>query len=126
MPVFAFNSSAGEPNNNCQEAFSILPVIVHRFYPDDASDWYQFQLETGGNLTVVVSNFVPLAGQVAVYRGSKCGSAVFLGSNGDFSSTKSVNLGTQPGGKYFIFVSNDGPLNNVTPYTLQARFVPLN
>jgi hypothetical protein len=126
MPTFSFNSSAGEPNNNCQEAFNILPVVVHQFYPNDTSDWYQFQLESGGNLTVVLTNFVPLAGQLAVYRGSKCGNAVFLESNGDFSGNKSVNLGIQPAGHYFIFVSNDGPLNNVTPYNLQARFISLN
>ena len=122
MPVFYFDHSPGEPNNVCQQAYFISPNITYNFYPNDANDWYHFQLTSSGKLTIRVDNFVPLAGQVAVYKGSNCNNVVFLGSNGNFGDTKVVQLGTQSPGRYYIYVSNDGVLNNVTPYQLQVQF----
>ncbi len=124
LPTLFFNFSAGEPNNFCQEAFTISPNVIYNFYPNDPNDWYWFHLTTTRNLTVRVDNFVPLAGQVAVYKGSNCSNAVFLGSNGNFSTTKIVELGVQTQGRYFIYVSNDGDLNEVVPYQLQVQFQP--
>jgi hypothetical protein len=122
LPIFALNTYVGEPNDICQQARTIVPSITYSFYPNDAVDWYQFDLNTSGNLTVRLSEFVPIAGQVAVYRGRNCDSIVFLGSNGDFTPLKVVNLGNQPAGKYYVFISNDGNFTNVTPYKLRVVF----
>jgi hypothetical protein len=121
MPVFYYKHSPGEPNDVCQQAHPLSPNVVYNFYPDDPNDWYNFELHTSGKLTVQVDNFVPLAGQVAVYRGNSCDNLIFLGSNGNFGTTKIVDLGPQPPGKYYLYVSNDGILNNVNPYKLEIK-----
>jgi hypothetical protein len=124
MPVVFYKHSPGEPNNTCPNAFNIFPNRVYDFYPDDSVDWYTFVSVNAGSLTVQVENFVPLAGQVAVYRGSDCGNLLFLGNNGDYGMTKIVALGAQPIGRFFIFVSNDGNPNNTTPYQLEVQIEP--
>jgi hypothetical protein len=124
LPVIFFKHSPGEPNDICLDAFEISPNRVYSFYPDDSSDWFTFFLANPGTVTVRVDNFLPIAGQVAVYRGSDCGTAQFLGSNGDYNATKIVPLGPQPTGRFFIFVGNDGPLNHLDPYQLQVQVTP--
>ncbi|MGH2536963.1 MAG: hypothetical protein ACRDHL_06195, partial [Candidatus Promineifilaceae bacterium] len=73
------------------------------------------------DLTVSVTEFAPLAGQVAVYGGASCGTAVFLGNNGSYGPNKVVPLGQQPAGAYFIFVSNDGEMNLTELYSLEVQ-----
>jgi hypothetical protein len=124
MPVYFHISSPGEPNNACGQAHNIAPIVTYQFYPNDAVDWYKFELDSSGSLSIRLTNFLPVAGQVAVYRGQSCDNLQFLGSNGDFTTFKEVILGVQPAGKYFVFVSNDGNFSNSSSYTLQARFFP--
>jgi len=65
-----------------------------------------------------LSNFKPLFGQIALYRGNSCGSRVLLGNNGNPSATKAINAGFQTAGHFYVFVSNDGVLTNKDPYNL--------
>jgi hypothetical protein len=107
-----------EPNDRCAEAYEIYAGIPYEFLPDDRDDWFTFQLAAPSDLTVVLTDFSPLAGQVAVYRGEGCMSAQLLGHNGDSTSEKTVALGSQPAGRYYLYVSNDGALSATEKYKL--------
>jgi hypothetical protein len=111
----------GEDNDGCGNAFPIPVNSAEQFLAEDQDDWYRAILSPGGSLTVSLTNFVPQAGQLAVFRGATCGTAEFLGSVGNPGPTKIVALGDQPAGTYFIYVSNDGPLNEADLYTLLVQ-----
>lgn len=75
-------------------------------------------------MTVTLADFSPLAGQIAAYRGASCSSSQLLGNNGDTASTKVLDLGGQPAGRYFLYVSNDGVMSATEPYTLIVTTQP--
>jgi hypothetical protein len=108
----------GEDNDTCAGAFPITINSPGQFLAEDLHDWYRTTLFEGGSLTITLTNFVPLAGQLAVYRGEICAAAVFLASNGSTAATKVLSLGPQPAGTYYVYVSNDGPPNSSDLYTL--------
>lgn len=122
LPVVQFQWALGEPNNSCDEAHPITTGVAYHFLPDDLHDWYEFTLTGSGNLRVELFNFVPAAGQLAVYKGDSCSSRILLGSNGDFVTSKVVSVGQQTAGRYYIYVSNDGSYNSEEPYILQVVF----
>jgi hypothetical protein len=124
LPAVFYRHSAGEPNNSCADAHKIFPNNLYYFYPDDAEDWYTFSMASAGTITVRVDDFTPIAGQVALYKGSNCGNLLFLANNGDYSTTKIVQVGSQQAGRFFIFVSNDGSPNDVDPYELRVQVGP--
>jgi len=126
LPFLYSHHPSGEPNNSCQEAFPIAPNIAYSFLPEDADDWYIFELGVVGVVTIRLDDFTPEAGQIAVYRGDNCGNVTFLMNNGEFSTTKIVELGEQPAHTYFIYVSNDGILTDITPYQLRVQFESAN
>lgn len=112
----------GEPNDSCSQAHPLRLNDPRPFLPEDRNDWYRFRTLSSGRLVVRVTDFAPLEGQVAVYRGSSCGEAITLRNNGDPGLTKTVDLGPQqPAAIYFVFVSNDGVLMD-TPYQLTIEF----
>jgi uncharacterized repeat protein (TIGR01451 family) len=114
----------GEPNDSCEQAHTIFHNINYEFLPDDPVDWYQFSLIESGALIVEVTNFVPFFGQVAVFVGDSCAIRELIGSNGNPGPIKTVNAGVQPAGRYYIFISNDGPMNDQDPYMLRVNFMP--
>lgn len=124
LPFISSNTSNwnndGEPNNNCQEAFPISTNQPYQFLAQDVDDWYIFHTNTTGDITVELTNFTPIAGQIVLWAGA-CQSASFLGHNGDFSTTKIIQAANQPAGNYIVRVINDGPLNNTNPYSLIIR-----
>lgn len=109
----------GEPNNSCAEAFPIALNQSHQFLAEDKYDWYKFTLSTNSDLEIMLTNFAPVAGQMTVWRGN-CESLTFIGQNGDFSSTKHIDLANQPAGSYYIWIINDGATNSTNLYTLTA------
>ncbi len=115
----------GEDNDDCGLAHPVRLNNAREFLPEDRTDWYRFRTTEAGNLVVRVTNFAPLEGQVAVYRGESCDQAVFLKNMGTIGLTKTVDLGSQPAGNYFVFVSNDGPLMD-EPYQLTIEFAANN
>ena len=115
---FLNHSALGEPNDVCEQAFSITPNQTTKFLAEDIDDWYKFTLGTPGDMTVDLTNFVPIAGQITVWRGSSCQNLTLIGQNGDFSSEKRINLANQPPGTYFVWLINDGPMNNSSKYNL--------
>jgi hypothetical protein len=121
LPLAVANLSPtwGEPNNSCREAHAISSGSTHFFLAEDTHDWYHFTLSEPGEVTVRLSNFVPLEGQIAVWRGESCDATVFLESNGDRALNKTLSLGPQPAARFFIYVSNDGTFNATEPYSLR-------
>lgn len=113
-----------EPNNSCGQAF---PIAVNKdlfFLAEDMHDWYRFDLANAtNNLVVELTNFVPVAGQMIVYASGPqgCNNLQFLGSNGDFSTTKIVSLGPRGAGRYYVRIINDGPKNSQALYKLRVR-----
>lgn len=123
LPSVCRNCSAlpDEPNNTCADAHLIQVNTLYEFFPDDANDWYRFQLTAAAELEIRIENFVPLDGQVAAYAGATCETAAFLGSNGDSAPQKILTLGPQPAGTYYIYVSNDGASSGADPYHLSVE-----
>lgn len=119
LPLAANNyRPPDEPNNACGEAHSIAPNFTYNYFlPNDATDWYVFQLTNPANLTVTLSNFTPIQGQIILYRGT-CGSLTFIRNNGNFQSTKIISVGVQPAGTYYVRIIIDGP-KSTTPYNLR-------
>jgi uncharacterized repeat protein (TIGR01451 family) len=124
LPAVYNNYLVGEPNDTCDTAYLIGVNTSYPFLPDDDNDWYHFNAGASSSLVIELTNFTPIAGQVAVYRGATCASRVFLGNNGNFAASKSVNLGAQPAGHYYVYVSNDGPESTTTPYQLRVSLTP--
>jgi uncharacterized repeat protein (TIGR01451 family) len=116
---FINHSPLGEPNDVCDEAFPLTTNQTSEFLAENIHDWYLFTLDSTSSLTVNLANFVPVAGQITVWRGT-CQNLTFLGQNGDFAPTKSINLANQPAGTYYVWVINDGPLNSNDKYTLSV------
>jgi len=118
MPVLFKGPASDEPNDTCQQAHRISPNVVYGFFPEDKFDWYHFDTSFDGNMRAILSNFKPLFGQIALYRGNSCDSRVLLGNSGNPATTKTINAGFQASGHFYVFVSNDGVLTNKDPYNL--------
>ena len=112
----------GEPNDACQQAYRIQPNVQYQFLPDDRNDWYVLDVVGTGTLSAELRNFVPLYGQIALYKGDSCSSRNFLGNIGAPGLTKIVTKSAQTSGQYYIYISNDGSLNFYDHYTLIVRF----
>ncbi|MBK8901375.1 MAG: hypothetical protein IPM53_09345 [Anaerolineaceae bacterium] len=111
------HNALGEPNNSCSQSFPIGLNQPAQFLAEDVNDWYSFTLDANSSLTASLTNFAPVAGQITIWRGT-CGNLTFLGQNGDFATTKTINLTNQPAGSYFVWIINDGPTNTNQKYTL--------
>jgi hypothetical protein len=125
VPLSVFMNGPGreEPNNSCSEAFAVATNFTHEFLADDRHDWYTFVLPADASLSISVTNFTPLIGQLAAYRGESCTSSILLQNYGLPGMTKSLTLGQQPAGRYFLYVSNDGAYNDEEPYELTITAV---
>ncbi len=120
FPVLGFQlfGSWGEENDGCSGAYPLFTDSPYHFLAEDRDDWYRFTTEQDSEVTIQLTEFAPLLGQIAAYRGESCGAATFLANNGSNSLDKTLELGAQPGGSFYVYVSNDGPLNSVSPYSL--------
>ncbi|MCP4421614.1 MAG: cadherin repeat domain-containing protein, partial [Chloroflexi bacterium] len=107
-----------EPNNNCSQAYGISKGTDYEFTADDTEDWYAVTLNSSGNLTAILSSFEPAQGQLIIYGGS-CSNLVFLQNNGSPTTIKTINLGNQPAGTYYIRVYSS-PITNTT-YNLRVN-----
>lgn len=120
LPILSSSLPYGEPNNTCDEAYSLLVNQTAIFLADDVDDWYSFELSQSGNVTVSLNEFIPAEGQLVVWRGA-CDDLEFVGSDGSTAVDRTLDLGTQPAGYYTIWVINDGPLNSTDPYSLHVQ-----
>jgi hypothetical protein len=124
LAVAMLGPGGEEPNNRCADAYAVEPNRTYRFLADDQHDWFTFVLAEAAEVTVRLRDFVPESGQVAAFRGESCGATVTLGNYGLPGTTKTLALGVQPAGRYFVYVSNDGVMNGSEPYELVVEAAP--
>jgi hypothetical protein len=117
---FINHNALGEPNNSCAAAFPISINQSANFLAEDINDWYGFTLNSPSDLTVNLTDFIPIAGQITLWRGT-CNSLTLIGQNGDFSTEKSINVSNQPAGTYYIWLISDGPINFTNLYELSIE-----
>jgi hypothetical protein len=120
LPVINDGYVAGEPNNHICQAQPLALNLDTFFLPDDPDDWYRFNLTQPGNLTVTLSDFTPVDGQIVLYRG-RCAAPMLLKNNGNSETVKVVELGLQPAGYYLIWVITDRNFSNTRPYKLHIQ-----
>ncbi len=111
----------GEPNNSCGDAFPVALNQPAQFLAEDENDWYHFALSQPTPIQVELLNFVPQAGQLTVWSGLPCTAATLIGHDGSTATNRTLDLGTQPAGDYFIWLINAGALNPTDLYSLQVR-----
>lgn len=114
---FFSQNELGEPNDACSQAYPVEINQPHQFLAENVHDWYHFSLDAPSNITIKLTEFEPIAGQITIWKGS-CGNLTFLGQNGDFSKTKTITLSNQSAGDYYIWLINDGGVNQNDKYTL--------
>ena len=119
LPSISNRTVAGEPNNGACNALSLMPNLNHYFLPDDANDWYRFSLASAARVRIVLSNF-SAGGQVVIYSGD-CAGPTFLQNNGNFESTKIVDLGRRDAGAFLIWVITDSRFSDTAPYILRVE-----
>lgn len=98
-----------EPNNSCTRPY---PLILNRqyfflppaVYPSD-QDYYSFELAQSTRVRVELTNFVPRKGQLVVRKGEGC--LMIVARNPDEALNKTLDLGTQEPGRYYIQIIND-------------------
>ncbi|WP_420644120.1 cadherin domain-containing protein [Candidatus Leptofilum sp.] len=117
LPMVLNNYPPIEPNNNCSQAYGIGTNTTYEFTSDDQEDWYSFTITSQQNVSITLSGFEPVSGQLIVYGGT-CSSLSLLQNNGSASSTKIINLNNLGAGTYFIRVFS-APVTN-TPYNLRV------
>ncbi|MCI0732046.1 MAG: hypothetical protein L0332_35720 [Chloroflexi bacterium] len=124
LPITPSLLPDGENNDICDDAYLINENTAYDFLPNDQTDWYHFYLAGSNNLSVEITNFTPIEGQLAVYkdRGGGCSDRQLLGNDGTPALTRFVNAGLQSAGHYYIFVGIDGPLSNTDYYRLRVHF----
>ena len=113
-----------EPNNNCSQAYPLTLNTSYYFMPDDIFDLYKFDLTAAGDVTVSLTDFSPMKGQLIVYQdiGFGCENSRVLQNNADESEKKIIQLGTLESGRYYILVLNDGAPSHTKPYKLVVVF----
>ena len=110
IPLILNNYRPDEPNDACSQSYAIQTDLTYSFLPENANDWYKFTLSNSSSVNVVLSNF-QVGGQILAYGGS-CGNLQFLKNNGNFSSTKTLNLGALGPGTYYIWVISEAPFSS--------------
>jgi len=119
MPIVSRRSE--EPNDVCADAYAISPGRTEAFLPDDAVDWFTFELPAAANVVVELRGFSPGRGQLNVAAGVACQQLQLIGTAGEPTADKTVNLGRREAGRYYIRIIADGPLSETAAYTLFVR-----
>ena len=110
-----------EPNDSCLEAYPLTLNRAYYFLPDDEQDVYRFTLESSGKVRIELSNFIPLLGQLVIWKG-ECGGLEFLDRDPSMGLDKVVDLGNESPGNYIIQVINDGIISSSEFYKLVVIF----
>lgn len=119
MPIVSRRGE--EPNDSCAEAFQLFVNRSETFLPDDAVDWFVFDLAAAADVTVELRDFSPGRGQLNVAAGQGCQQLQLIGTAGEPTANKTVALGRRDAGRYYIRVIADGPLSQTAAYRLVVR-----
>jgi hypothetical protein len=107
-----------EPNNSCSQAYPLATDTAYQFFAEDKHDWYRFTIGTTTDLTVALTDYQPVEGQILVLIGP-CDDLRRVGHNGDFSTSKPVQLTQLPAGTYYIWVITDNIRTEGDPFQYQ-------
>jgi hypothetical protein len=122
-----------EPNYRCGLAYPLQLNRAYHFLPPPTyvpnadpprQDYYRFQLTESSVVTVELTNFVPLKGQLIVRKAENCDDPALanpIGRNPDSVLNRTLSLGTRPPGQYFIQIINDGPAETQQLYRLIVK-----
>ena len=78
MPIVSRRGE--EPNDSCAEAFQLFVNRSETFLPDDAVDWFVFDLAAAADVTVELRDFSPGRGQLNVAAGQGCQQLQLIGT----------------------------------------------
>lgn len=118
VPTIKTSTIPGEPNNSCAQAHPITVNTLYKFFPDDQIDLYTFNLTSTSNLSVTLTDFTPIKGQIVLFYGDCDAPPVTIANNGNSSSTKTLTLQNQPAGTYILMVVTDGTYSSTKSYKL--------
>jgi hypothetical protein len=127
-----------EPNNSCTRAYRLILNRQYYFRPPNKydntapidqrdQDYYTFELTQSQLVRIELTNFVPRAGQMIVrvhVEGGNppCGSSLLApGQSAIVGLNKTLDIGVQPAGRYYIQIINDGASNVRDLYGLIVR-----
>ncbi len=125
LPLIAYVQpplpESDEPNNICQEAYALGNNTIYEFLAEDRHDWYSFSTSKIANITVELTQYEAEEGQILVAEG-QCGALMRIGHNGDFSTSKIIELNNLAAGTYYIWLITDniGPVGQPYKYNLQV------
>ncbi|MCB9445581.1 MAG: tandem-95 repeat protein [Ardenticatenaceae bacterium] len=120
LPAIFNNYVYGEPNNSACEAFAISINTSYRFLPDDKEDWYKFTLAAQSSISVQISNYLPVDGQMLVYSDSNCADPPLLAQVADITPSGIANIGVLEAGTYYVRIYTAVIPANSPPYTLRV------
>ena len=111
-----------EPNNICQDAYVLNNNNRYEFLAEDRHDWYSFSTTKTADITVELTGYEPEEGQILVAEG-QCGALMRIGHNGDFSTTKIIELDNLLAGTYYIWLITDNIRTDGQPfkYNLEVK-----
>ena len=99
-----------EPNDVPCSAYPLIPGLNYDFFKlNDEEDWYEFDVRSGGEVTVKVENLVSRDAQVYVYKNDSCSQlkeADEVKYDGGFSTERELKFNADPG-HYFIRITAD-------------------
>jgi hypothetical protein len=104
-----------EPNDVCQEAYPLSNNVPYEFLAEDKDDWYSFSINKSSNVTIELTEFEPVEGQILVAVG-QCDALVRIGHNGNFSTNKIIKLDNLQVGRYYIWLISDNIRTVGEPY----------
>jgi hypothetical protein len=108
-------SESDEPNNTCQEAYPLSINVPYEFQAEDRDDWYSLSINTTSNVTIELTEYEPVEGQILIAKG-QCDTLERIGHNGDYSTNKIIKLDDLQIGRYHIWLITDNVDTIGEPY----------
>lgn len=110
---------------SCAAPLYIDIDTTYPFYPDTENAVYWFALADSTDVTVELKNFLPVDGQITVYKdtGKGCDPASLedLGFDGSSDIDRTVAVGTQEPGNYYVHIFSGAGLGREQAYSLLIR-----
>jgi hypothetical protein len=126
--VWSYAATTGlmEPNENSCQAWPIDLGTVYQKYPQDAEDWFGFDVVMTTALQINVTNYTGSGAQVQLFQqGADCSQngspIIYAPISGNPGSLAMTTANPVAPGHYFVRVYTGGGYNITTLYTLQVN-----
>jgi hypothetical protein len=126
--VWSYAATTGlmEPNENSCQAWPIDLGTVYQKYPQDAEDWFGFDVVMTTALQINVTNYTGSGAQVQLFQqGADCSQngspIIYAPISGNLGSLAMTTANPVAPGHYFVRVYTGGGYNITTLYTLQVN-----